>query len=251
MANAAAKKAGLSEGATCHVASHNLQKPCGLSGELCPLEMIRETKAPMMAEHLHYDEDGNPKNVEVYAYPIFDKAGKISHLIEYALDITDRKTTEEALKYREKELARKAEYLDETNTALKVLLKRREIDKKELEEKVVYNIKELLEPYVKKLKNSKLDDNQKSFIDIIESNLNNIVTSFTPQLSNHYLRFTPTEIQIANLIKLGKTTKDIAGMLHLSPRTVEFHRDNIRKKIGIKNKKINLRTRLLSFQQTP
>jgi DNA-binding CsgD family transcriptional regulator len=250
LANAAAIKVGLSEGTTCHVATHSSKRPCGLSGELCPLEIIKETKAPMTAEHLHYDQDGNPRNVAVYAYPIFDAAGEISHIIEYTLDITDRKRALETLKYREKELAKKAEHLNETNTALKVLLKRREVDRKELEERVLYNVNELVEPYIKKLKNSKLDDNQKSFLDIIESNLNNIVATFTPQLSNHYLRFTPTEIKIANLIKLGKTTKDIAGMLNLSPRTVEFHRDNIRKKIGIKNRKINLRTRLLSLQQS-
>jgi DNA-binding NarL/FixJ family response regulator len=62
------------------------------------------------------------------------------------------------------------------------------------------------------------------------------------------MKLTPTEIQVANFIRQGKTTKEIAEMLNLSPKTIEFHRDNIRTKMGIKNKKINLRTHLMSIQ---
>jgi DNA-binding CsgD family transcriptional regulator len=62
---------------------------------------------------------------------------------------------------------------------------------------------------------------------------------------------TPTEIQVANLIKLGKTSKEIGALNNLSFKTIEFHRDNIRAKLGIKNKKINLRTHLLSLDYQP
>ncbi len=85
-------------------------------------------------------------------------------------------------------------------------------------------------------------------MDIVESNLKDIVSPFARGISTEFLKLTPTEIQVANLIREGKTTKEIANLMTLSAKTIEFHRDNIRRKIGIKNKKINLRTHLLSIQ---
>jgi DNA-binding NarL/FixJ family response regulator len=174
-------------------------------------------------------------------------------------DITERYQSEKALrkvreeldhrvKERTKELEIKAKNLEEVNTALKVLLKRLDEDKKVLEEKVLFNMRQLVEPNVEKLKKSRLTNRQKNLMDIIESNLEDIVSPFARSLSTEFLKLTPTEIQVANLIRQGKTTKDIADLLNLSIKTIEFHRENIRRKIGIKNKKINLRTHLISIQ---
>jgi DNA-binding CsgD family transcriptional regulator len=82
---------------------------------------------------------------------------------------------------------------------------------------------------------------------MLESNLNDVVSPFIHKLSSKYVGLTPTEIQIANLVKEGKTTKEIAEILHSSDRTVEFHRKNIRKKIGLVNRKVNLRSHLLTM----
>jgi len=63
----------------------------------------------------------------------------------------------------------------------------------------------------------------------------------------HY-DLTPREIQIAHLVKEGKTTKEIAQLLNISSTAVDFHRKNIRAKLGIKSDKINLRSFLLSMR---
>ena len=83
---------------------------------------------------------------------------------------------------------------------------------------------------------------------MIKSNLNDIISPFGRVLSLSDLKLTPREIQIANLIKEGRTTKEIAKLLRLSDRTITTHRDNIRKKLGLKAKKANLRTYLSSVQ---
>jgi DNA-binding CsgD family transcriptional regulator len=162
-------------------------------------------------------------------------------------DITKRKQAEETLKEKEAELRLNAKSLKEVNTTLRVLLKERQKDKTNLEEKVVSNVKGLVLPYIDKIKKSSLDSNQMSCIHILESNLEEIVSPFTQKLSSGFLGLTPTEIRVANLVKEGKTTKEIAEFIHLSPKTVEFHRNNLRKKLGIKKSKTNLRTYLSSI----
>ena len=162
-------------------------------------------------------------------------------------EIRDRQQIEKALRRREMQLKNKTTQLQELNSALEILLKKRDEDRIDLEEKMVSNVRELVYPYLEKLDNSKLADKEKAFVKIIESNLKNILSPFARSLTSKFLGLTPAEIQVANLIKQGKTTKDIAQLSNLSPRTVEFHRDNIRTKLGIKNKKINLRTHLLSL----
>ena len=162
-------------------------------------------------------------------------------------EVEERKLVEEKLREREAELETKANELEEVNVALRVLLKRRDEDKTELGEKILSNVKELVLPYVERLRKTELTSQSAAYVNILESNLNDIISPFALKLSSKLLGLTPTEIQVANLIKEGKATKDIAVMLHLSPRTVEFHRNNIRKKMGMKNKKANLRSYLQSM----
>jgi len=166
---------------------------------------------------------------------------------EVNVDITERKLAEEELRAREAALEARTSELEETNSALRVLLKRMNEDKKELEENVTLNIKELVLPQIEKLKSCRLDAKSKAYLSFLESNLIDIVSPFAHRLSSKYFGLTPTEIQVATLVRDGKTTKEIAELLNSSYRTVESHRQNIRVKIGIKKKNINLRSYLLSM----
>jgi PAS domain S-box-containing protein len=162
-------------------------------------------------------------------------------------EIKERRQAEKVLKKNERELGNKTHELEEINAALTVLIKRREKDKKELEEKVLANVKELIFPYINKLKKGRLNDNQSTYLTIIESNLHNIVAPFLQRLSSKYSDLTPSEIQVAEFVKEGKTTKEIAELLNSSIRAIEFHRSNLRKKLGLANKKANLRSHLISL----
>ena len=162
-------------------------------------------------------------------------------------DITEKKEAEIALKKKEEELKIKNKSLMDAKTALEVLLRKRDEDRAALEENIVFNVNELVTPYFQKLRNSGLNDIQETYVSILESSIKNFISPFSRKVSSKYLGFTPVEIQVADLVKRGKTTKDIAKLMHSSDRAVEFHRSNIRKKLGLNGKKINLRSYLLSM----
>jgi PAS domain S-box-containing protein len=128
------------------------------------------------------------------------------------------------------------------NGVLNVLLKHREEDKATLEEQVLANVKKLVLPYLEKLKGPRLDSSQRVHIEIIDAHLNDIASPFLRNLSSAYLSLTPREIEVATLVKEGKTTKEITRLLNISTTAVDFHRKNLRSKFGIKSKKTNLRS---------
>ena len=172
---------------------------------------------------------------------------KNSYVNGIMFDITHLMQNKEALVAKGRELETRTDTLSEMNTALKVLLKKRDEDRKALEEKVLYNVKSLIRPYLGKMKRSGLDAKQKAYLEILDSNLNEIVSPLSRKLSFDYLGFTPTEIKVATMVKQGKKAREIADLLGISSRTVEGYRYAIRDRLGIKGKKVNLRTYLLSI----
>jgi len=180
------------------------------------------------------------------ASPLYDVRGRIVGSIETIRDITERRNAEEALKKREQELKAKNIQLQDLNTALRVLLKQREDDKVELEEKVMANVKKLVIPCLEKLKIEATGSKAGAYIGTLESNLNDIVSPFAHRLSSKYLNLTNRETQIAGFIKESRTTKEIAELLNISESAINIHRFNIRRKLGL-DKKHNLQTYLLSL----
>jgi PAS domain S-box-containing protein len=204
---------------------------------------------PMQMAHWEFRKvrkDGSVLWVKETARAVKGPDGKPVVLV-VCEDITKRKQAEDALKRRENDLEDKSRNLEELNTALKVLLRQRERDREEFEEWVLANVKNLIMPYIEELKRLTLETKGATYISILESNLKDITSSFSRRLSAKYINLTSKELEIANLIKGGKTSKDIAGLLNVSERTVDFHRKNIRRKLGLYNRKENLRSHLLAM----
>jgi len=179
-------------------------------------------------------------------------------MIAMVRDITERKQAEEELeryrmhleemiKIRTEELEIKNITLEELNTTLKVLLKQREDDKRDMEERFVMNVKTMVLPFVEQMKKGRLNVGQQSHLDIIETHLKNIAT---PLLKNvRQFNLTPKESKVAMLVRDGKSTKEIAEILGLAAGSIDIHRKNIRTKLGLKNRKANLQSHLETLEQ--
>jgi PAS domain S-box-containing protein len=198
-------------------------------------------KGKLTFEDIWITKNGKELNGENKIVAIYDSDGKLSGSRGVFRDITERKQMEQELEHR-------ASSLEEVNAALRVLLKTREEDKTDLEEKVFLNLQELVLPYLEKLKKNRLNKEENIYVNILESNLKDIISPFVRTMSLKYLNLSPKEIQVANLIKKDKNSKEIGALLNLAKKTIDTYRDSIRKKIGIKHKKVNLKTYLLSIK---
>ena len=162
-------------------------------------------------------------------------------------EITALKLTEQALRESQEKLNDQKQGLEEANIALKVLLQQREEDRRDLEKRFLTNVKGLVLPYVEKLKSATLKAKDKTLVEIIDTHLKDIITPLMQNLSNANILLTPQEMQVATLVKDGKTSKEIAEVLIVSEATVNFHRKNLRTKFGLTNKQKNLRSYLMSL----
>jgi PAS domain S-box-containing protein len=211
------------------------------------LEEIKETGSQRgLTEFQLKCKDGKQVYVETKGSVIY-KNHQPYAVLGIGRDITERKEADELLKKREEELKVRTLHLEETNTALIVLLRQREKDKTDLEEKIIANIREMVSPYLEKLKSATRDEMQKTYLNLIKSHLEDITSPFLANIKSKYMHFTPAEVRVAALIREGKNSKEIGQLINISERTAEFHRNNIRIKLGINNQPINLRTYLLTY----
>ncbi|MCG8617909.1 MAG: LuxR C-terminal-related transcriptional regulator [Desulfobacterales bacterium] len=162
-------------------------------------------------------------------------------------DITELKLAQESLKQHQEILEERNQSLEEANIALKVLIEQREKDKAETEKHFLTHIRAFVLPYLSKLKSGNLGERDRTLLGIVEDQLNQVAAPLMKRMDNAGVMLTPQEMQVAALVKEGKTTAEIADVLYISETTVSFHRKNLRTKLGLKNKQANLRSFLLSM----
>ncbi len=132
-----------------------------------------------------------------------------------------------------------------------MLLRQREEDQRDLQERIVSNVQELVLPYLEKLKGTHMSEVQSSYMEVAETHLKEITAPFLRQTVSQFPHMTAKELQVATLVRKGRSNKEIASLMHVSLNTIEIHRYNLRKKLGLQNKKINLRSYLLSLNRLP
>ncbi|MFC4667180.1 LuxR C-terminal-related transcriptional regulator [Seohaeicola nanhaiensis] len=204
-------------------------------GTICVLDRRRNRKALLFREGLR----------------------QFARLIEADLtllsEIARRKLLERdlqvALDEMEARVEERTEELQEANTALRVLLDRVESNRRRYDGEVLRQIKGMVLPHLGKLRARLADDPAgQAYLALAEENLTSVTSSMSNRLSDVFERLTPSEQEIAQLIMRGQTTKDIARTLSRELCTIEFHRNNIRKKLGLRKSGQNLRSMLNAIQ---
>jgi PAS domain S-box-containing protein len=175
--------------------------------------------------------------------PFTNRNGKLVGIIGLVVEVDEAPPPIEALKQELSSMSRK---LQETETALRVLIERREQDGSLSREELNTKIRNLVVPYLEHLKQTQLAPEQAEYVELLETNLKNVYDPGYARLSSSDYKFSPTELKVAQLVRDGKTNKEIARLLHLSKSTILTHRHHIRVKLGIRNKKVNLRSLLNS-----
>ncbi len=164
-------------------------------------------------------------------------------------NITALKLAEERLRESEKALWQEKQKLEEANTALKVLLRQREADQRRLEADVLDNVRRMVVPLLGRLGRLPLPARAKTMLASLEKRLEELTQPFLRRLSAAESVLTPQEIEVAALIREGRSSKEVAALMNLSLTTINFHRRNLRRKLNLRNSRINLRTYLVSLTE--
>ena len=195
-------------------------------------------------------KDGRYVYVRESARAVFHNNGRPSFYEGMVEDITERKRVEEELRENQIKLAEQNLLLEEKNIALRQVMERLSVEKEHMIKQVRANVDQVLLPLLERLKGkgSQLDQ---MYIDLVENNVKKLTSSYGSEVSAMIPRLTQREIEISNMIMNGLTSKEIARLLNISYRSVETHRNNIRKKLKITNKGVNLTTYLKALHRTP
>lgn len=212
------------------------------------VRLLRQGQALQSFDTILARRSGDHFPAVVSIHPFARQNGRFTKAVGGFRDISELMRIQTQLQAMNDELERRVDArtaeLYESNVALKVLLGKREEDKQLLSEQVVSHSAKLVDPFIDRLLKSGLNDQQKVLVEILRVNIQELTAPFTNTLSSKMNRLTPVEIQVANLVKQGRRTKEIAEIMHLSTGTISIHRKNIRRKLDLTHQKTNLQTML-------
>ncbi len=173
----------------------------------------------------------------------------VDALHQLEMEVKEREIFTNTLVETKRERKGLSEKLKDLQVAFNVILEKQSDDRKNMEENIRTNLKHRVFPEIEKLKNARLDTRARQSIETIEDRLHQIVSPLTAKLSSAKYGLTATEVKVADRVKEGRTNDEIADVLNMSVKTVEYHRNNIRKKLGIKHTKTNLYVQLNSLDE--
>jgi DNA-binding CsgD family transcriptional regulator len=218
------------------------------SGELVAIGIRRVLAGELQAFNMQYPCHSPTEERWFVVRMVRLKAAGTPRVIVSHENITPVVKAQEDLKKKERELSQQKKMLEDSNIALRVLLEHRQRERVRMEDNILANVRKLVKPYLEELRFQKLDERNRNLVEIIESRLEELTSPFLNRLTSLHKLLTPREIDVAVLVREGRTSKEIAELLTVSVSGVDFHRKKIRKKLGLANEKSNLRSYLLGLQ---
>lgn len=190
--------------------------------------------------------DGHQLEVELASLPFPEEGSGATQLV--VRDLTWQKLGGAALGRREHNPEEQARHLEEAKAAIKALTNQREQDNKEFAESISHNVRQIILPHLERLGKRGLNAEQAGCVEALKASIEQLVSPFIKVLSVGFSSLTPTEIQIAHMVRRGCRTKEVSEVLGIAETTVLFHRQNIRNKLGLKGSKVNLQSHLRSIE---
>ena len=180
-------------------------------------------------------------------FPILNNENNVSGIAFFEKDITREMQYIEDLKLGRGELECKTALLEHANVGLNTVLEKYAEGKDKIIKETILSVRKSISAPLLRLKKCSLDKEAKFYVKMLESIFSELSAPYSGSVAFTHLNLTPKEIMVANLISEDKSTKEIARIMDLANGTIEVHRNNIRKKLGISNKKISLKAYLLSL----
>ncbi|MGB7569134.1 MAG: PAS domain S-box protein [Chitinivibrionales bacterium] len=198
-------------------------------------QMFKAGKSPWL-ENVFEVEMARPDGTYVYlqnvVFPIRLNTGVL--YVSFNRDVTELRRAHE-------ELEEQNRLLQEKNITLHELMNQLQLEKKRIGDQVISNVDRIVLPLISKAKTTH-SNGVMPYLNLLEENLKEITSSFGNHLVRDFNTLTQKEVEICGMIKRGITCKEIGNLLSISHRTVETHRNRIRRKLGISDPAVNLAT---------
>jgi hypothetical protein len=123
--------------------------------------------------------------------------------------------------------------LSKVNDALRMMIEGEQGRIKEEQQRISQNVEIFVKPLIDQLKSEDFPEQVRSLVETLELSLKNVFGDYTHDLAKVFSHFTPREMQVADLLRSGLPSKQIASVMGISVEKVNSHRNNIRKKLGV------------------
>jgi DNA-binding CsgD family transcriptional regulator len=234
-------------GRKCYEAYHDRSGPC----ERCPTAAALASARPQTGI-VAYEGGGERRGEqELSVFPVFDDRGRAFGVIEYVRDVSGPSFEKRAAENLNRRIQFQDHSLKEREAVVEYLLRRNGEAERRLAHDVAANVELLINPLLAEIKGRCRDPGLAADLELLGDRLGRIASPFLRTLSAVNRGLSRRELEVASLIREGRSSKDIAGLLRISEKAIDFHRMNLRKKLGILGTGMSLFERLRELDQPP